>query len=127
MKKKTIIHQFDPVIYPFKLWVSITNDLRSVGERFLEYPSETPYDTSIPDIVDCFISQVIEKETRLFGFLAVFRSVKNCTVGTISHEAIHVSDRLWKHIGENKKGSEANAYLVEWISNCIDKVKRGID
>ncbi|MEN6624536.1 MAG: hypothetical protein ABFD50_23690 [Smithella sp.] len=125
MKNKVQIHQFDPVIYPFKLWVVISNNIECLGERFKKYPSEKKYKTSVSEKLVAFVDSVIEIDTRKIGFLVVFQSKKECSVGCISHEATHVSDRVWNYIGERAPGKEANAYLVEWIAECIEKVKLG--
>lgn len=38
------IHEFDPQIYPFKLWVAITNDLTVITDQFDDYPSGDNFD-----------------------------------------------------------------------------------
>jgi hypothetical protein len=123
--KKTIIHEFSPEIYPVKLWVTITNDLKGVAERFNEYPSMESYDTYFSPKVDAFVDTVSEKEIKSIGFIVVFKKKEYCDEGTIAHEATHISDRLWDHLGEEVKGREANAYFVEWVVNCINRVKNG--
>jgi len=123
MKKSDIIHEFDPIIYPIKLWVSIANDTDYIKSKFLYYPQrkELNFDRHIE--FDASVDTVMNKETNMIGFLVCFNNFKVCTNGVIAHEATHVSDRVWNHIGERKKAKEANAYLVEWIFNCIEKVK----
>ena len=32
------------------------------------------------------------------------------------HEAVHVSDFMFEHIGETKPGTETRAYFVEWLT-----------
>lgn len=36
--------------------------------------------------------------------------------GLIAHEATHVAQQLWEHIGEKQPGAEAEAYLVQHIT-----------
>jgi len=38
--------------------------------------------------------------------------------GLIAHEAVHVAQELWAAIGEHKPGAEAEAYLVQMITQC---------
>lgn len=36
----------------------------------------------------------------------------------LAHEAVHVAQELWQAIGEHKPGREAEAYLVQMITQC---------
>lgn len=36
----------------------------------------------------------------------------------IAHEAVHVAQELWEGIGERQPGKEAEAYLVQMITQC---------
>jgi len=38
--------------------------------------------------------------------------------GIIAHEAVHVAQELWDNIGEREPGKEAEAYLVQMITQC---------
>lgn len=38
--------------------------------------------------------------------------------GLIAHEAVHVAQALWENIGERTPGHEAEAYLVQMITQC---------
>jgi hypothetical protein len=38
--------------------------------------------------------------------------------GLIAHEAVHIAQRLWANIGEDRPGWEAEAYLVQMITQC---------
>ena len=123
MKRPDIIHEFDPIIYPFKLWISIANDTEYIKSKFLYYPQMKELNFKSKVEFNASVDTVMNRETNMIGFLICFNNFKACTTGIIAHEATHVSDRAWKHIGERKKASEANAYLVEWIVNCCEKVK----
>lgn len=123
MKKKPVIHQFDPILYPVKLFVVITMDLEHIKNHLNEYPSGKPFKTKGTNKMEAFTQMVSDKETRSIGVLIAFRTHESCTLGMIAHESTHASDQIWKHIGERSIGAEANAYLVEWIAQCIEKVK----
>lgn len=47
--------------------------------------------------------------------------------GLIAHEAVHVAQELWDNIGERNPGREAEAYLVQMITQCClqDALKTG--
>ena len=120
--KKTQIHQFDPVIYPFKLWVSVTDNLYPIADRFIK-PSGKSFDTDFVTHHLAFTDTVVEKETALWGVIAVFKNKRQITPGIMAHEATHAAREFWDRINENATGAEADAYLVEWIVDCIDKVR----
>lgn len=36
----------------------------------------------------------------------------------VAHEAVHVAQALWEHIGEREPGKEAEAYFIQWLTQC---------
>lgn len=124
MKIKAIIYEFDPVLYPFKIWVSITKDLEGIKDKF-EYPSGKEFKVENTESFNAFCEYVVCKETRMVGCIILFESVKICTTKIMAHEATHAARELWDRIGEGNTGSEADAYLVGWIAECCEKVKLG--
>ena len=41
----------------------------------------------------------------------------------LAHEATHVAQRLWRRIGEHEPGDEAEAYLVQFITQqCLNEL-----
>lgn len=119
-----MIHEFDPVLYPIRLWVSITNDLTEVRGRFVYLGTTDEFDYKMTPKVGAFMQMVTSKETGFMGALVVFKDKKYCTTKLIAHEATHVSREIWEHLNEIKTGFEADAYLVGWVAECIEKVKR---
>jgi len=124
MTMKSKVYEFDPVIYPVKIWVSITCYLRPISEQFVGYPDFTPLNPIFEEKMERFAQMVVEKETGVFGVLLVFRSKKVMTAGKIAHEATHAARKIWDHISEENTGTEADAYLVEWITKCADDVRK---
>jgi hypothetical protein len=117
------IHEFDPVIYPCKLWVTkeLTDELDDIFEMFPE-----DGETNIPiELAGAMTFSVKNRETNDLGFLVAFKSAKRMTVNIIAHEARHVGDMLFERIGEDPQHSEPAAYFTGWVAECIDKVKRG--
>lgn len=127
------IHEFDPQIYPFMLWVAkkpkyevvkdkfyalIGDDVKDIGEDMF-YRSATTYATCYP---------VCEKSSKRIGILVGMHMPKVMTAGCMAHEATHVCDFVCDRINMDcytYDTGEPRAYLVQWITDCIDKVKRG--
>ena len=119
------IYQFDAVIYPIKLWVSITNDLTEITDKFLDLDTMGEFNYKTPTKVCAFMQMVLSKEDEFVGALCVFKNKKYCTTKMITHEATHAARRIWEHLNEDPTGEEADAYLVGWIAGCIESVKKG--
>ena len=122
MQKPVQIHQFDPVIYPVKLWVSFTKNLVPIADRFKQINNKE-FDSEFKDYLDAFAQPVIEKETGLYGIIVVFRD-KKVSTSLMAHEAAHVNQLIWTRINEDTVGMEAEAYLLEWVVDCLDQVNR---
>ena len=120
--QKVKIYQFDPEIYPFKLWIVITQN-EAVGERFIYIKTKQEINTDVIKLNEALTYHVEEKETGYKGCLIVFSEKKYMSVKTITHEATHAARMFWNQIGESPTGEEADAYLVGWIAKCIDEVK----
>jgi len=123
MSKDKTIYEFDPVIYPVKLWVSITDDLNEVSETFMDFHTRMGISSKFDSKLQAFIQVVERMNDGMVGIIAIFRSFEYCDTKTIAHESTHIARFLWDHLGENGTGIEADAYLVGWIAECIEKVK----
>ena len=125
MSKKVIIHQFDPVIYPRKVWIAITSDLKNISDMFLDKNSkgEMIYIESISNKFHAITQLVTQKETNYLGVVIVFSLKSSITIKNIAHEATHAARIIWDELGEDLTGEEADAYLVGWIAECCEKVK----
>ena len=116
------IHEFDPVIYPCKLWVNqiphgrAKRDIRDVSRRKSPIPIE---------FAGAMTFSVRNKLTHDLGYLVAFKSSKRMTVNIIAHESRHVGDMLFERIGEDPQHSESACYFTGWVAECIDKVKKG--
>ena len=122
MKNKIIFHQFDPVIYPRKLWIVITEDEQIILDRF----------DTLCDIEDfaknsnAIVTNVIEKETKLKGCLLVFCTRKDLNIKTITHESVHVTSNIFNDcnmtMGFDGGKDEHFAYLCGWVALCCEEV-----
>ena len=125
MNNKIQIHEFDPVIYPLKLWIIknptvsfLTDNFGGIDEEF--HPVEMK--NSNASVWD---RPVMLKETKKYGLLLSVYDMKSFTADTMAHEATHMADILWGWINEKELSmrSEANAYLVGWMVKCMCEFK----
>lgn len=134
-EKTTKIHEFDPVIYPFRLWVMNNPTKDFLKENFFCLnPSTGDYwdfednDIPSPKIAYAVTAAVKNKQSKKNGALVILLDKKGFNVGMAAHEASHVCDILADYLGLNAIRSfyetgEARAYVMEWATNCINKVK----
>ena len=120
MKKKGY-YEYDPVIYPRKVWVHIGTNFKELASEIFE--GELIFDDKTYD--GAVFEEVIRKSDDEYGILATFPSSKEMTMGVCSHEASHICDAIEKAIGM-EHGGEASAYLLGWIASCINKARLGI-
>ena len=113
------IHQFDPVIYPRKVWVCL-GATRKVLEGRFDFDNELDDDMFINGAVTIMCKEV---ETGLGGFM-VFSPKRVIGINWIAHESCHVADMLFDFIGESTKTEECHAYLVGWVAECIEKAMK---
>jgi hypothetical protein len=121
--RKVLIHQFNPEIYPYKVWVAITNDIEELSRNFANDRDEEIAWGNIKVKSASTISVHKKDDVGYYGVLIVFYKRDSCIAKYISHESVHAADFLWEYLGENNIGNEANAYLVGWIADCIERVK----
>ena len=120
MKKKGY-YEYDPVIYPRKVWVHIGTNFKELASEIFE--GELIFDDKTYD--GAVFEDVIRKSDDEYGILATFPSSKKMTMAVCSHEASHICDAIEKDIGMEHSG-EASAYLLGWIASCINKARLGI-
>ena len=132
-----MIHQFSPVIYPFKLWVGIDVPAHDIIADFYGYDKSrgevsdftedelnkaTLYATTYP---------VVHKDSGLIGCFVHFHSRRYAVPAVMAHEASHVSDFISDKFGLASDASslfdegEARAYIVQWAVECMEKVRKG--
>lgn len=112
------VHEFNPQIYPRKVWVAVSKD--KFAERF---DGVSEWDETCDAIVDC----VHDKLRNLGGVLVRFGSVEDMTVANISHESTHIAMEIFDYIGANVDlhNQEPFSYLVGWVADCIEQVRTG--
>jgi len=119
------IHEFDPAIYPYKLWIVVDRKPTDIADKFNEY-SGKPIDFIDMDTMhlEAFTMPVQRKENPKFGVIIFFRSRKSMTCELIAHEASHAAKYLFVHIGADVNEHEPFEYVVGWIAGCCEKVKK---
>ena len=112
--------EYDPAIYPRKLWVSVGASTKELSEVFM----------GIEDVDDTAIAVTYEtcrKEDNYAGVLVRFRNRTDITPSVIAHEATHAALSIYEYVGAevDMKNQEPFAYLLGWIADCIWKTKLG--
>jgi hypothetical protein len=123
-----MIQEFNPSIYPTRLWIGSEVGYEEVEEKFWALTTDierTPltreiYEKNSLIVATCF--PVCDKESGWCGiFLQVWRP-KAFDVGFIAHESSHVADFVFENFDiqcNGFEGGEAKAYFIQWVANCI--------
>ena len=130
---KVTIHEFDPVIYPFRLWVAVKPSYEQITSEFGFIGSDgneiaPTKEQFMPKSAIATTYYVYNKKDSRVGSIVLIWSKKELSVDTIAHESTHVTDLLCDKTnvsGYNFEDGEARAYFTGWVAGCIDKVKRG--
>lgn len=130
---KSVIYEFDPVIYPFKLLVSKNFDTEELGKMFycvdddenlIDSPEEfVPQRRTIARTIEC-----APKDGSETCYLVLLYHPKVIGLGTVAHESLHIANFVGEWLGflpKKANEDEPQAYLVQWLSNCIDMVLKG--
>ena len=122
--KKTVIHEFDPCIYPRLLWVVKGGSLEEI-RKTLEFEELDEDFQSTGGAVTIAAYDNVKKKG---GFLVWFPSPNDMTKNSywMAHEASHVALGIFDYVGAEAKAadSEPFAYLVGWVFKCIDEVRK---
>lgn len=114
------IHQFDPQIYPRRLWVSVGSSTEELRQKFGK--------EDINDLDDSYYAEtraVQQKEPLLGGVLARFQDLKAMTPENIVHEATHAALEIFGYCNcrIDIENQEPFVYLVGWVVKCIEEVR----
>lgn len=125
-----MIKQFDPDIFPCKLWVVVNESGNSILNKFNICRNDDFYeiDDSVSDDLyrmidtsEALTMPVKNKRDRNIGALMYLPS-KEIKSSVITHESIHVTDYIFDLIGANaesfENGNELYAYTAGWVSKC---------
>ena len=131
---KTAIYEFDPVIYPTRLWVCKKPKVEDVSALFYPFNNDGEQVDSFDDVFDYRFGKyaniviVGNKESRMKGCIVSLFLPNECGAGVCSHEALHFVAYLSEQLGIPLDGfdkSEHLAYIEQWATNCINMVLIG--
>ena len=124
--KKPNIYEFDTVIYPRHLWVSIDAPTSALNELF---PEGDTLDAPFVDMADK-TNAITDRVRKLTpepqgGILIRFKSVAKMTPPIMAHEAFHAMMGILDYINSYPaiSNQEPAAYLIEFIVKCCEKAK----
>lgn len=126
--KRTKIDEYDPVIYPRKLWVSLYNGtMKPFIDKFCYRDGCELIDMGDSGETDARTYCVVEKSTGKYGYLVLIDSIglkdKTLLIDIIAHESEHVKTNIFEdiHLYTNVESQEADAYMVGFIAKSIWK------
>ena len=114
------IYEFNPVIYPIRLWVSMTQDEELLNKKFEYVYRKQPI--VIHDNYYAITYDVFRKKTTHEAGILILFNEDGMTMKYITHEAFHVIDGILEYIGEENPGDEQKAYLGGWVAQCCEVV-----
>ena len=122
---KVQIHEFDTVIYPFKIWVMVNKTPDVISEHFKEYNGRDIIfvEGDGSNRMEAFSMKVRKKDNSMYGALIFFRNRKDMSAGLIAHESSHAAKYLFEHISADMNEHEPFEYVLEFIVDCCHKVK----
>lgn len=131
---KSVIYKFDPVIYPFPVLVTKKFDSKELCELFYAVNTDNELqdatdDTFYPNRYTIARTvEVVSKKTHLKYFLILLVRPSVIGNGTITHESVHATNMIAEICGflpEKAMQDEPQAYLAQWIANCVGYTKSG--
>lgn len=129
---KSTIYEFDAVIYPFKLLVTKDFEPKELSDNFYVVNDNDELEDAPKEFVPnrrtiARTLQVADKKECHTSMLILLCHPKVIGQGTVSHESFHVVNIVSEWLGFLPKSAmddEPGAYLIQWVSNCIDSVLR---
>lgn len=119
-----MIKRFDPVIYPFILWIALDCDLNYIQTHFNDFDNKEikNLEDDVANLL-AFTMPVSPKEDTKYGVIIYFRHRDDITFGLVAHESSHAAKYLFDFIGADVKEHEPFEFLIEWIANCCAEIK----
>lgn len=120
----TKIHEFDPVIYPFNIWIVVDRKPDIISKNFNENDG-APINFSKDELksIDGLTISVQNKENGYHGAIMYFKSKKSMDFELVSHESCHAAKLLFEYIHAEITDHEPFEYVVGWVAKCCEKVK----
>ena len=121
------INEFDPVLYPYKLWITYDATPEELNEKFPDGDEFGEHFSEFPSDAGAVTSMVADGETGEDGILIRFLNRKNVNFGSVCHEAGHFALCLWNFINAKVMFDcqEPFCYALEFVGECCEKVRKG--
>lgn len=119
-KNSDKIFEFDPLIYPRRIWIGYNIKGKTVKEYF-------GINISNMDDCDAAVYRDLQRAAnKKLGVFIRFESKKAMTTSNIAHESVHAALDMLSELGSfgSYSDQEPFAYLVGYIAKCCDAVKR---
>lgn len=123
------VYEFDPVIFPTRVWVVVKPDVDEMSKIFyaLDEAGETIDDDMDKDTFDdqrtvAQTTLVQDRETGYEGCLVAILRPKEVTPGIAGHEASHCTDYICDSFGIKSSTwdtGETRAYYLQWVVDSI--------
>lgn len=120
-----MIHEFNPVIYPRKLWITYNATADELNEYF---PTGDYLGNKFKEENGYYgITYRTERgSTKMGGVLIRFADNNEAMESwNVLHEAIHAAGIICQYVGiqADFENDEAFTYLATWIMKCCEQVK----
>ena len=126
MTKKNIIHQFNPTIYPRKLWVMKGGSIDDILDAFTEPEGGEIQLMACSAEPAAMTLKVCHKGSGYLGVL-VWLCENSISVKDVAHEAVHVASCIFEDYGMSMEFADGRdehfAYLVGFAADCINQVR----
>ncbi len=124
------IKEFDFVIYPLKLIISIGMDYKTLCDRFENAEPDHEGDWGTDEALESeasFMNLVRDKKDNgRFKLLWNFSSEKEMTMRNICHESFHAAMSVCQHcnmsLGFKVGEDEHAAYIAGFVGNCAGEM-----
>jgi hypothetical protein len=123
---KSVIYEFDPVIYPFKLLITKKFDKDEMRAKYRAVHADGKI-VPITDELDtdgtttARLLNLVDNDDKLYYVLILFLP-KAIGCGICTHEAVHCANAYLQYIGNSPAKAfddEPYAYFAGWVSNCM--------
>jgi len=118
------IHEFDPEIYPVKLWIVVGED-ESICSMFRYKYNNKPIELDSDDIwIAKTTNLLVKNDTDRYGIIISLNKIREISASNMAHEACHFTNKVYDFIEalEIDLGGEQHAYFLGWTVECIDTV-----
>jgi hypothetical protein len=130
-----IIHEFDPVIFPVKLWILENPSVKKIKENFIPLDKNFFVPNEFSEDGIAYTSRISKNTySNKYGVWICILRKKDMKDGDYAHEACHAVNEIYNYVGADNidLGGEPHAYFVGWVADCIYEVvkttnKKSID